>query len=146
MIRLLVLLAFLSGCVVPTETSQGNLVRVGNSEGGFMEPVAQHIAEMKAKGQRAILNQDFCWSACTLYLDVAECVGSSTQFGFHGAAKLFVVPYPEMTQQVANYYPGKLKQWYLTTSASNFDFFGIQPLSGMQVSELTNIPICSETN
>lgn len=108
-----------------------------------MEPVARHIAQMQATGQRAVLNQDYCWSACTMYLAVAECVGARTQLGFHGASQHFVTPDPALTRRVAEYYPGNLKHWYLTTSASDFDFFGVQPMRGAEVSKLTGIPLCA---
>jgi hypothetical protein len=135
-------LAVLSGCVVPVEQVSRSTVTVGNSEGGFVEPVERRIAHMRATGQRAIIAGDFCWSACTLYLAVAECIGVKTQFGFHGASQNWVIPDPAETTRIAGYYPKNLRHWFLTTSARDYDLFGITPLSGAQISQLTDIPIC----
>ena len=143
--RLIFALLILAGCTVPVETVTSTRAVIGNSDGGFFQPVAGRIAQMQATGQRAVLAQDYCWSACTLYLAVAECVGARTLFGFHGATQAVFIPDPDLTKIVAEYYPGNLKHWFLTTSASDFDPFGIKPMRGAEVSKLTGIPLCASS-
>jgi len=138
---LLVLL--LAACSVPVQ-ERGDVYFVGNSEGGRIEPVQARIAHMRRTGQRVIIQADYCWSACTMYLAVAECVGADTEFGFHGAMTDYFTPSDYWTDVVAEYYPPKLRQWYLTTAASNYNPFGpsVPPVTGVEISKLTGVPIC----
>lgn len=133
-------LAVLSACYVPVE-NRGGVVYIGASEGGIMETHEPRIAAMKARGQVARFTGDYCWSACTMYLAVAECVPAKTQFGFHSAMTAFFGPNPARNLDLAQYYPGKLRDWFLYTG-SRYDLFGVTPLRGVEVSKLTGLPLC----
>jgi len=148
MYKLLTLLSlvFLTACTVPVAQHNGYVI-VKDSEGGLLEHTRKRVVQMRRNNQTAILKQDFCWSACTMYLSVAECVGSDTQFGFHSTTIVGLLPSDYDTRVLSEYYPGKLKDWYLNTSASNYNPFGpSSTLTGTEVSKLTGIPVCKSTD
>jgi len=138
-------LAVLSACAVPTTYRDGVTI-VGASDGGFVEPVAQIVNAMYERGETVRIpdlpDLNHCWSACTLYLKVAECVGPTRQFGFHAAMHAGLFLAERETRLIATYYPGDLRHWYLHQGGNRYDPTGIVPLSGVQVSQLTGIPLC----
>lgn len=142
LLLLLTALAVLPACFVPVDKLNTHSVRIGNSDGGLLDPVINDIDRMRRLGQAAIMDQDYCWSACTMYLAVAECVGANTDFGFHGASRFAVFPDNRNTLFMADYYPGKLGELFLSTRMSAFDPFGVVRLQGSRISEMTGIPIC----
>lgn len=112
---------------------------VGNDRGGMIGERAKAIERLRAAQARVEIRGDLCYSACTMYLGVADvCVSPTTTFGFHGPSRngrsLPPNEFDHWSRVMARYYPEALRLWYLQTGR----YAQAQPMriSGQQIIEM----------
>ncbi len=115
----LALVALLHG---PAEARQGVLI-VRDDPGGAVAQRVAAVRALRASRTRVEIRGDYCLSACTLYLGLADlCVAPRTVFGFHGPASeiygigLTPAKFEHWSQVMATHYPEPLRSWYLSVA------------------------------
>ncbi len=106
----------------PTAARQGVLV-VGNDPGGAVEQRVAAVRDLQVHGTKVEIRGDYCLSACTLYLGIADvCTTPRTVFGFHGPGSaiygigLTPAAFEHWSQVMARHYPPPLRSWYLNVA------------------------------
>lgn len=105
--------------------------------GGSVAQRIDRVEKMRVSGTKVrILGT--CVSACTLYLGLPNtCVSPKARLGFHGpSAALPGLPLPRevfdrVSLQMAGYYPGQLRGWYLAKGRLRTE--GHYTMTGAQV-------------
>ena len=105
----------------PVLAAQAPLV-VTNDLGGALQDRVAQVEQLRRNGTRVEI-RGTCVSACTLYLGLSRtCVDRNARLGFHGPSTPFPgIPLPpdqfeRLTQQMAAYYPGGIRGWFMTTA------------------------------
>lgn len=88
--------------------------------GGGLGDRSALVRRLASSGQRVEL-RGTCYSACTLYLALANvCVSPSADFGFHGPSfhgrRLTGSEFERWSQMMAQHYREPLRSWFLSTA------------------------------
>jgi hypothetical protein len=99
-------------------TAAPAMVRIGNDRGGQIGPYLQAFAEVRASGERVMIDGN-CLSACTLVLGVIPpgriCVTRRARLGFHAAWVFGGDGRPVLseagTRLLLATYPARVRRW-----------------------------------
>lgn len=116
------IIAALSLGTIPAPIAQAQTIIVRNDGGGNVSQRADLIRRLKAQRAEVKLQGNYCLSACTMYLGVANvCVNRQTKFGFHGPSTstpglgLAPAAFEKWSRVMGNHYPEPIRSWYMST-------------------------------
>ena len=137
-----------AGLALPVTARQGTLV-VGNDPGGSVEQRIVALRSLQSSGTRVEIRGDYCMSACTMYLGLADvCTAPTTVFGFHGPASeiygigLTPTAFEHWSHVMARHYPEPIRSWYLNVARNRtMGFYSVRgsDLIGMGVAACSTI-------
>ena len=93
--------------------AQAKPIMIVNDKGGNVMAAVQRRARLESSG-RPVEIRGYCWSACTLYLTMANaCLGPKATVGFHAPRLPGTRIIPPLVDQImaAHYRGGILRKW-----------------------------------
>ena len=102
---------------------------IRNDGGGSVARYAGHVEAVRLSGNTLRIGGDYCASACTMYLAVADCVDLDTDFAFHGPRNrpafgpLSPERFEHWSMLMADHYPEPLREWFVSTARYEIDGF-----------------------
>ncbi len=113
----------LSLVLAPPLSARQAAIVIGNDRGGSVEARLTTLRHLRNSGTRVEIRGDYCLSACTMYLGLANvCTTPRTVFGFHGPSSeiygigLTPAAFEHWSQVMARHYPEPIRSWYLSVA------------------------------